>query len=142
MTLKKKQNKRKQNNITFIIQSNLKHNHLASAVSAHGAKGAVNRQKVNVTVIAAQSLLAADIGGKSDPFVQLIVRNRGSLKQTSTKQKTTNPAWNEEFELYVTLFIQTSFVRCSILIARFLCFLKKKKKNDKKFQNSFFFFSQ
>jgi Ca2+-dependent lipid-binding protein len=68
-------------------------------MSAHGAKGAVNRQKVNVTVIAAQSLLAADIGGKSDPFVQLIVRNRGSLKQTSTKQKTTSPTWNEEFEL-------------------------------------------
>jgi Ca2+-dependent lipid-binding protein len=73
-------------------------------VSAHGAKGAVNRQKVNVTVIAAQNLLAADIGGKSDPFVQLIVRNRGSLKQTSTKQKTTSPAWNEEFELCVAFF--------------------------------------
>jgi Ca2+-dependent lipid-binding protein len=93
-------------------------------VSAHGAKGAVNRQKVNVTVIAAQNLLAADIGGKSDPFVQLIIRNRGSLKQTSTKQKTTSPAWNEEFELCVAIeFFVIVFVIATYLLSNFLYFV-------------------
>ena len=38
---------------------------------------------------------------QSDPFCTLIIRNRGGLKQTSTKMKTLEPKWNEEFELYV-----------------------------------------
>ena len=42
-----------------------------------------------------------DMNGKSDPFLQLKVRNRGTHKQTSTKQKTLDPIWNEEFSLEV-----------------------------------------
>ena len=86
------------------------------------AQGAINRKKINVVVLAAKDLIAADFGGKSDPvrrtrsaaarasrsrsraraqFVQLIVRNRGTVKQTSTKQKTLEPEYNEEFEFEV-----------------------------------------
>ena len=52
-------------------------------------------------MVAGRKLKAMDFGGKSDPFVQLKVKNRGTYKQTSTKQKTLNPEWKEEFELEV-----------------------------------------
>ncbi len=68
---------------------------------SHQAKGAINRQKVHVLVIEAKGLIGSDglMSKTSDPFATVIVRNRGQLKQTSTKMKTLAPTWNEEFEL-------------------------------------------
>lgn len=65
----------------------------------------------------------------SDPFVTSIIRNRGSVKQTSTKMKTLTPVFNEEFELYVWLACGPL---CDLLV------VNRKKKTSKK--NRFFFF--
>ena len=55
---------------------------------SHLAKGSVNRRRLNVIVIEAKGLIAADVGGTSDPFVQLRIKNRGKPIKTSTKMKT------------------------------------------------------
>jgi Ca2+-dependent lipid-binding protein len=75
--------------------------HRAVSSVSHQAKGAINRQKVHVLVIEAKGLIGSDglMTKTSDPFATVIVRNRGQLKQTSTKMKTLAPTWNEEFEL-------------------------------------------
>lgn len=67
--------------------------------------------------------MAADIGGTSDPFVQLIVRNRGTLKQTSTMRKTISPIWNEEFELYsYNMSFFHPRILSDLILIRFLLF--------------------
>ena len=40
---------------------------LSKAQQVMQAKGAINRKKVNVTVLGAKGLIAADFNGKSDP---------------------------------------------------------------------------
>lgn len=52
-------------------------------------------------MIRAQGLLAADIGGKSDPFCVLELVN--ARLQTQTEYKTLNPEWNKVFTLLVPL---------------------------------------
>jgi len=47
------------------------------------------------------SLLAADLNGKSDPYV--IMRCGGQEKKTKVIHKTLNPEWNESFEFVGTL---------------------------------------
>lgn len=50
-----------------------------------------------VKVYKAENLMAADIGGKSDPFcVVELVNNR---LQTNTEYKTLSPEWNKIFTL-------------------------------------------
>jgi Ca2+-dependent lipid-binding protein len=66
---------------------------------SHLAKGTINRRRLNVVVLEAKGLLAADLNGTSDPFVQLRIQNRGKPVRTSTKMKTLAPVWREEFEL-------------------------------------------
>ena len=52
---------------------------------------------VPFTVFKAQGLMAADIGGKSDPFCVLELVN--TRLQTHTEYKTLNPEWNKVFTL-------------------------------------------
>ncbi|XP_065945197.1 multiple C2 and transmembrane domain-containing protein 1 isoform X1 [Magallana gigas] len=54
---------------------------------------------LQVKVIRAQGLLAADIGGKSDPFCVLELVN--ARLQTQTEYKTLNPEWNKVFTFNV-----------------------------------------
>ena len=49
------------------------------------------------TVIKAQNLIAADLGGKSDPFCVLELVN--SRLQTQTEYKTLCPEWGKVFTL-------------------------------------------
>ena len=54
---------------------------------------------VQVKVIKAQGLVAADLGGKSDPFVVLQLIN--ARLQTQTEYKTVCPEWGKVFTLQV-----------------------------------------
>ncbi|XP_061166679.1 multiple C2 and transmembrane domain-containing protein 1-like isoform X2 [Saccostrea echinata] len=54
---------------------------------------------LQVKVIKAQGLMAADIGGKSDPFCVLELVN--ARLQTQTEYKTLNPEWNKVFTFNV-----------------------------------------
>ncbi len=59
-------------------------------------------------VYAARGLLAADLGGKSDPYAVLELDN--ARLQTHTEIKTVNPVWNRHFtfpvgDLHSTLYI-------------------------------------
>jgi len=47
------------------------------------------------TVVEAKDLIAADFGGKSDPYV--VLNLGGRQKKTSVKDATLSPTWNEEF---------------------------------------------
>ncbi len=63
---------------------------------------------LEVKVYAARGLLAADLGGKSDPYAVLELDN--TRLQTHTVYKTVSPVWNRNFvfpvrDLHSTLFI-------------------------------------
>jgi len=64
--------------------------------------------KIVVTVIAAKDLPAMDIGGKSDPFVELVLQH--NRKKTNVKKGTINPTWNETFEFDVYDISQPLYV--------------------------------
>lgn len=51
--------------------------------------------KLIVRVYRAEGLAAADINGKSDPFIKMSLVNQ--FHRTSTQYKTLNPEWNEMF---------------------------------------------
>jgi len=60
------------------------------------------RQKlgwVTVKVKTAEGLVAADRGGKSDPFVE--IRLGKSRQQTKVRKRTLNPIWEEEFSFHL-----------------------------------------
>ena len=64
-------------------------------------RGDDHSKKITVQLLSAKDLIGADGVGSnktSDPFATLIVRNRGTLKMSSKKDKTLAPTWNEEFE--------------------------------------------
>jgi len=65
------------------------------------AVGVVNKRSLEVVVKAANGLKGVDFGGKCCPFVELIIRDRGTLKKTSEKMDTVDPAWNETFQFEV-----------------------------------------
>lgn len=55
--------------------------------------------KLVVRVFKAEGLAAADINGKSDPFIKMNLVNQ--FHRTSTQYKTLNPEWNEMFHFNV-----------------------------------------
>ncbi len=54
---------------------------------------------LNIVVIAAQGLRAADVGGKSDPYV--LIKLGQEEFRSRTVRKSINPAWNQRIKLYV-----------------------------------------
>lgn len=80
------------------------------------ATGAVNKKKLTVQLLSAKDIIGMDgvgSGKTSDAFATLIIRNRGTLKSSSTKDKTLAPVWNEEFE-----FVRKKRKKCFF----FFCF--------------------
>ena len=66
---------------------------------------------MQVTIVSASGLHAADFGGKSDPFA--IVELNSRSYETATQNKTLEPRWDETFVfnirditsiLYITVF--------------------------------------
>ena len=62
------------------------------------------RRKLQITVIQGRNLVAKDIGGKSDPFVTLILKDAKGQKYPKVEEKSTkyinntlNPTWGEAF---------------------------------------------
>eukprot|EP00243_Klebsormidium_subtile_P000556 TRINITY_DN10949_c0_g1_i1.p1 TRINITY_DN10949_c0_g1~~TRINITY_DN10949_c0_g1_i1.p1 ORF type:complete len:122 (+),score=35.06 TRINITY_DN10949_c0_g1_i1:3-368(+) len=49
----------------------------------------------------AEELRAADMGGTSDPFVRVFMRNGDMKKKTKVIPKTLNPVWDQKFEFLV-----------------------------------------
>lgn len=60
-------------------------------------KKATHRTRLRVKIIKANDLRAADIGGKSDPYVVCQVKNRPRTKfKTDIVKKSLNPVWDHE----------------------------------------------
>lgn len=62
----------------------------------------LSKARLEIAVLEARDLKAADFGGTSDPFVELRIKDTSFAVKTSIKKKTLNPFWNESFTLYPT----------------------------------------
>ncbi|KAI5673331.1 hypothetical protein M9H77_13695 [Catharanthus roseus] len=76
--------------------------------SADIAKVALQRKKdviirgvLSVTVISAEDLPAADLMGKSDPFVVVTMKKSEQKNKTRVLNNTLNPVWNQTFDIVV-----------------------------------------
>lgn len=64
---------------------------------------------ISISVVSASNLRAADLNGKSDPYVS--IKNVSGLNmdgkkevKTSIVSKNLNPTWNQQFTLYAFFF--------------------------------------
>ncbi|KAI8569111.1 hypothetical protein RHMOL_Rhmol02G0253600 [Rhododendron molle] len=76
----------------------------AAEISKSGSskkKDVIVRGVLSVTVIAAENLPAADIMGKSDPFVVVIMKKSEQKNKTRVLNNTLNPVWNQTFDFVV-----------------------------------------
>ncbi|GAM28853.1 hypothetical protein SAMD00019534_120290, partial [Acytostelium subglobosum LB1] len=58
--------------------------------------------QLNIRVISAKNLVAADINGKSDPYVNIKVPSSTKVHKTKVIQKNLNPTWNESFQVEIS----------------------------------------
>jgi Ca2+-dependent lipid-binding protein len=56
--------------------------------------------QIIITVIEARGIKAADMGGTSDPYVELRLTNDTQHHNTKPIKKTLNPFWDEQFTMY------------------------------------------
>ncbi|KAL2479591.1 Synaptotagmin-5 [Abeliophyllum distichum] len=69
--------------------------------------GEVKRREVivrgvlSVTVISAEDLTPADLMGKADPYVVLVLKKTESKNKTRVVNESLNPVWNQTFEFVV-----------------------------------------
>lgn len=54
---------------------------------------------LQVKLLSGKNLVKMDMFGKSDPYVTLTAG--GGYAQSSIKNNTLNPEWNEDFSLYI-----------------------------------------
>ena len=78
--------------------------------------------RISITIVRAENLMAADLGGKSDPFA--VVQLGNERLRTHTVYKTLHPEWNKTFDLdikdlshvlYITVFDEDSNGRAEFL---------------------------
>lgn len=80
---------------------------------------------INVEVIEAKELRPKDSNGLSDPFVTLYLASNTSHRyNTSVKQTTLNPTWEEHFALY-KISIEFVVFLINLLFVLFLVQLRK-----------------
>ncbi|KAF9026598.1 C2 domain-containing protein [Rhodocollybia butyracea] len=73
------------------------------------ARESINNQgMLTVTLLDARDILAADRGGKSDPFATFTLNGQRVFK-SETKKKTLNPDWNEQFSVSVPSRVAADF---------------------------------
>ena len=59
--------------------------------------------RLEITVLRARNLIAADRGGTSDPYVRVHVgESVGVGKKTKVQMKTLNPEWNQSFNIFLS----------------------------------------
>jgi len=70
--------------------------------------------KLEVTVVRAKDLIAADRGGTSDPYVKVNVGAVGKGQRTKVQKRTLHPEWNESFHFLLgeKSFRQSLNVEC------------------------------
>lgn len=87
--------------------------YIPSSEEADAAVAAAMEERLNtegvlrLSLRKAMGLLAADLNGKSDPYIVLQVSERGDdgalvtkhMFRSTVKPKTLNPVWNEDFEV-------------------------------------------
>jgi hypothetical protein len=85
------------------VELRLKHFLLTKEEAAEAARiAALNEAPalLEISVLRAEGLIAADRGGTSDPYVHIQVGDaKKAAKKTSVKRKTLKPEWNEDFKL-------------------------------------------
>lgn len=70
--------------------------------------------ELHIRVIEARNVPAADLNGKSDPYVSLSTdKTKCALQKTKVQKKTLTPSWNEEFTMKI------SFVSDSLIVGLF-----------------------
>ena len=85
--------------------ANYRHDDERAMVAAYSWRSSFEVSKVNeigyleVKIFSAKGLMAADLGGKSDPYTVLELDN--SRRQTHIEYKTISPVWNRALTLNV-----------------------------------------
>jgi Ca2+-dependent lipid-binding protein len=66
-------------------------------------------------LLSGHDILAADRGGKSDPYAVFHLNGERVFK-SSTKKKTLNPEWNEDFTVEVVSIHVLGTAKCTIIM--------------------------
>ncbi|KAL3844020.1 hypothetical protein ACJIZ3_001423 [Penstemon smallii] len=82
------------------LEKTLKHK-TTNGVYSTDKKDVIIRGVLSVTVISAEDLPSTDIMGKSDPFVELIMKKSDQKERTRVLNNTLNPVWNQTFDFVV-----------------------------------------
>ncbi|KAK4491055.1 hypothetical protein RD792_001777, partial [Penstemon davidsonii] len=82
------------------LEKTLKHK-TTNGVHSTDKKDVIIRGVLSVTVISAEDLPSTDIMGKSDPFVELIMKKSKQKERTRVLNNTLNPVWNQTFDFVV-----------------------------------------
>lgn len=64
-------------------------------------KGLIMRGVLSVTVISAEDLPPADLMGKADPYVVVIMKKTGTKNKTRVVNENLNPVWNQTFDFVI-----------------------------------------
>lgn len=72
-----------------------------------------------VELIEAKNIKNTDLLGKSDPFVQMFVRQtQNKIKRSKVKKDTLKPVWNETFTIEVIFYV-SFWLYCMVSSFRF-----------------------
>ena len=64
---------------------------------------------LHVKFIEAKEIASMDLGGKSDPYIKFVLIGTEQIGQTTVKNNTLTPVWNEEFHLVATNPLKQTF---------------------------------